>query len=401
MKRFILSILVISVFCVGLGALVDKAGANFKSDEKALVLIQKSRQAIGGDAALANVQSMVIIGKTSRTLKTDGAERNVQGEAEIAMQLPDKLMKMIKIGDGDGKGEGVKMIDKEVNVGAAAGEKGKMDVTVDTEDGKAVKKIVIKKDDGTVQEFTGEEADKIIAADAASGKGVKTIVIKSPDGTTKTYTGAEADKVAARNGDSTATWTSKDGKTINIENVVGGHSGDKHESMRHNEMLRLTLSLLLTAPQGMDVSYTFGGESSIDGTACNIVNAEFGGSTFKLHLGQTSNLPVALVYTGMKMPKVMMFKSEGAKAGEPRDKEQTVFLRKADGPPMETAEFTVKFADFRSVNGVQLPFKWTQTVGGATDEIFDVTSYDINPANIAERFKNQKVMVRTKKNDAQ
>src|SRR4051794_40268853 len=87
MKRFIFSILVVSVFCIGLGALADRAGANYKSDEKALALIQKARQAIGGDKAIASIQSMIIAGKTSRTLKIDGAERSVQGETEIAMQL--------------------------------------------------------------------------------------------------------------------------------------------------------------------------------------------------------------------------------------------------------------------------------------------------------------------------
>ena len=64
---------------------------------------------------------------------------------------------------------------------------------------------------------------------------------------------------------------------------------------------------------------------------------------------------------------------------------------------MKKAEFTVKFSDYRTVNGVQLPFKWTQTVGGELDETFDVTNYEINPANIADKFKNQNVMVRMKK----
>ena len=404
MKRFIFSILFVSVFCVGLGALVDKAGAKFKSDEKALALIQKARTAIGGDSAISGVQSMVIVGKTTRNFKIDGSDRSEQGETEIAMQLPDKLMKMIKIGKDDGSGEGIKMIDKQVDVVVAGADKGNMDVTVETGDNNVepVKKIVIKKSDGTVQEFTGEEADKIIAADAASGKGVKTIVIKRPDGSTKTYTGMEADKIAAQNGDSAAVWTSKDGKTVNVkENVIVDRAGERHGAMKQNELLRLTLSLLITAPQGMDVSYTFGGESSVDGTACNIVNAEFAGATFKLYLGQTSNLPVMMTYTGMKMPMIMKFRSEEARSGEPKDKDHTVFLRKVDGPLMETAEFNVKFSDYRSVNGIQLPFKWTQTVGGGADETFDVTSYDVNPANIADKFKNQKVMVRTKKPDGQ
>jgi hypothetical protein len=309
---------------------------------------------------------------------------------------------MIKIGNDNGSGEGMKMIDKQVDLIVVGSEEGRIDVTVDSDtgrDGKAVRKIVIKKDDGTVQEFTGADADKIIAADSASaGKGMKTIVIKRPDGSTKTYTGAEADKIAAQNGDSAAVWKSKDGKTVNVkEDVIVNHAGDHHGAMKQNELLRLTLSLLITAPQGMDVSYKFGGETSVDGTACNIVNAEFAGATFKLYLGQTSNLPVMMTYTGMKMPMIMKFKSEDGKSSESMDKDHTVFLRKVDGHQMETAEFNVKFSDYRSVGGLQLPFKWMQTVGGAADETFDVTSYDINPANIADRFQKQKVMVRTAK----
>lgn len=63
----------------------------------------------------------------------------------------------------------------------------------------------------------------------------------------------------------------------------------------------------------------------------------------------------------------------------------------------ELADIQVKFSDYRSVNGIQLPFKWTQTVGG--DEILNVTSYEANPANIGEIFQNQNVIVRTKNPD--
>src|SRR5438067_12638776 len=80
MKRFFFAILFVSIFCIGLGALADRAGANFKSDEKALALIQKARQAIGGDAAIANIQSMVIVGKTTRNIMIDGAQKSVEGD---------------------------------------------------------------------------------------------------------------------------------------------------------------------------------------------------------------------------------------------------------------------------------------------------------------------------------
>jgi hypothetical protein len=48
---------------------------------------------------------------------------------------------------------------------------------------------------------------------------------------------------------------------------------------------------------------------------------------------------------------------------------------------------------------MQLPYKWTQTVGGQPDQNVDVMSYEINPANIAEKFQNMssKTMLRTNK----
>ena len=162
--------------------------------------------------------------------------------------------------------------------------------------------------------------------------------------------------------------------------------------MRQNELLRLTLGLLLTAPQGLDVSYTFGGETDVDGAQCNVVVAEVAGSSFKIFIGKSSNLPVAMSYKAIQMPQVMMFRTKEPQGGEPKG--DVVFTRKVDAPAMDMADFTVKFSDFRSVGGVQLPFKWTQTANGASDETFDVTNYDVNPANIGDRFNNEKVKVR-------
>ena len=387
MKQFIFSILVVAVFCVGLGSLVERAGASFKSDEKALAIIRDARQAIGGETALIAVRSMVIGGNITRTIKVDGVEKSVQGESEIAMQLPDKLMKTIAIKDGDGA-KGGKMVQRQVDVVVAGDGEQKVSVKAEGEgSGTGIKKIVIKKDDGTVQEFTGAEAEKIAADDGATGDNVRKIVIKKPDGTVETRVTSDApDKVVA----------SGHGENIMLKRV----GGPEHESMKQTEMFRLTLGLLLTPPQGMDVNYTFGGETDVDGTTCNIVVAEAGGSAFKLFIGKSSNLPVMMTYKGVKMPNIVMFRTKAPEGSEPKEpKANVTFTRKLDAPEMETAEFSVKFSDYRSVNGLQLPFKWTQTVGGTTDEVFDVTVYDINPANIADKFNNDKVRVKIKEAD--
>lgn len=368
MKKFIVSILCVAVFFVGLGALIEKAGAKFKSDEKALALIQKARQAIGGDSAIAGVQSMRIVGSTTKTFKIDGAERTETGETEIAMQLPDKMMKMVKMGKADGTGE--RLVEKQVDVVVVRANK--IGIGSGTGSGVSVepggKKIIIKKDDGTTEELSGDETN------------VKEIIVRKAEGSDNFE------------------WKTADPNGMGAESKrVFARTGVRGE-FRQNELLRTTLSLLLTAPQGMDVSYTYGGETDVDGTTCNLINAEFGGSSFKLYLGRDSNLPVMLAYTGHRMPMTVGFNKEILPQAE--GSKDNVFFTRTEGPG-EAAEFQVRFSDYRSVDGVQLPFRWVQTVGGAPDEIFDITSYEINPANIAEKFQNQKMILRTKKPDGQ
>ncbi|MEQ1604882.1 MAG: hypothetical protein ABL999_08435 [Pyrinomonadaceae bacterium] len=433
MKRFAITILTVAVFFIGLGSIVDNVGAKFKSDEKALDLVRKARIAIGGDAAISSVQSMRIVGQTTRTVKFDGVERSERGETEIALQFPDKMMKSVQIGHDDGNGLVEKRFDKKVDVVVVRQAKEGQQIKVEAAgqgDGSAVaRKIIIRKDDGTVQEITGDEAAKFIAKEDHPGLpgAAHTITLKkNADGTVEQVNGGDLPHVIVRKADGTggnATFTSRDGKTFNFEGhdvVMERSAGGVAGGSRDNELLRTTLGLLLTAPQGMDVSYTFGGESTVDGTDCNIVVAEFAGTSYKIFLGKSSNLPVMLSYSAPKMPMiftrtldpkageqpkelvittdepVVMARTSAPKTGEaPKDNVMFARTTKLDGGPV--AEYSVKFSDYRAVNGVQLPYKWTTTVGGATNEVFDVTNYEINPANIAEKFQNNNVKVRLAK----
>jgi len=352
MKRLIYSALGIAIFCVGLGSLVERAGARFKSDEKALAVIRDCRQAIGGESALAAIRSLVINGQTTKTLRIDGADKTIQGETEIAMQLPDKLMKMMKVGHDDGM-PGDKQVQRQVDV-VVVGDKAK---------------------EGEWKTTSPEAGQNVIIKRVGEGDGEKVILRKG-----------DADKGQVEIEHNV---TTRDGDHVMIKRAGGA----PHEAMRQNEMLGLTLGLLLTAPQGVDVNYTFAGETDIDGTACNVVVCQVGDASYKLFIGKSSNLPVAMTFRSMRMP-VMMFHTKAPEGGE--SKGNVMFTTKVDAPPVETAEFTVKFSDFRSVGGLQLPYRWTQTVGGATDEVFDIASYDVNPANIADKFNNDKVRVKIK-----
>jgi hypothetical protein len=67
--------------------------------------------------------------------------------------------------------------------------------------------------------------------------------------------------------------------------------------------------------------------------------------------------------------------------------------------PDADGETLMKVSDFRSVGGVLLPHRWTTTVNGQTTETLDILSYDVNPADIADKFTKQRVLMRTR--DAQ
>ncbi len=498
MKRFIFSILCVAVFFIGLGALVEKTGAKFKSDEKALALIAKARQAIGGDSAIGNVKSLNIVGRSIRSFKIDGVVKSEGSETEIAFQLPDQMMRTVK-GHGDGDAKSVQSFERTMSVTAAGDDKDRLKVIVNgtgwgvdhgegagaglsevrveaNGDGNKAIHVIIKKDDGTVQELTGADAEKWIAehhpegtggarqivlrktdgtttvipggdgvkvgdpmeggivvkkinADhaqfksegttnirvEANGDGTKAfhVIVKNPDGTVQNLSGADAEKwIAEHHGDEqhmilkkyngdgdgpksgTATFRTEDDKTIvGNGNVMYNRTG---EGARQNDLLRMTLSLLLTAPAGIEVNYTSAGDGDVDGTSCDVVVAEFGGAAYRLYLSKASSLPIMMSYKGMQ-PQVFTFRTKAPAGDEVR--ENMVFTSKVEGPEIKNAEFNVKFSDYRTVNGIQLPFKWTQTVGSEADETFDITNYEINPANIAEKFKNQNVMVRMKKPD--
>lgn len=360
MKRFFISILCATVFFIGLGTLIEKAGANFKSDAKALELLKKARQAIGGDAALNNVKSMTILGKTTKTFETENIARIEGGDVEINFELPNKLSKTIKIGADNGDGKHV--VDKKIDV------------------------IVMRKGDGDNIQWKTEGGDNVKV------DGVKRVIVKKDDGTEDILT-EDVKPVIIRKSDGKAdSATSENGKKVFItkdEKSVGGG-----EHFRSNELFRTTLSLLLTAPEGLDVSYVYVGEGNVDGNTVEIVEAQTLGSNIKLFLDKTSNLPRMISFQSHK-PLIFKVQTEDVKPDANGGIQ--VFTRKTAEP--ELAEFQVKFSDYRSVNGIQLPFKWTQTVGGKTDEVTDITSYEINPPNIADKFKeqSQKIMIRTEK----
>jgi hypothetical protein len=331
---------------MGLGGIASQVCARFKSDERALVLIRQARVAIGGDASIANVLSLTAKGNAVRTLNFDGTNTTQAGDYEINLALPNRFSKRIKAHTENISGDGTKRaVKEEHNV------------------------VIIKKGDGDKTVFNSGDKDG-----AAKNK---VVIVRNGDGEIETENILPAD----------------DGKNRVVKKMRVAHGEGEH---RNDEFLRTMLGLFLAAPDGVSVEYFYVGAGEVDGTDCEIVEAKTASNPVaKIYLSKSTNLPVMLSYQGKELPRVMEFKREGVKPGSD-NKDVKVFVRETEASRL--AEVNVKFSDYRTVNGLQLPFTLTQTANGKISETVSIESYEINPANIMDKFSRtpQKVMMRTK-----
>lgn len=371
MKRLVLSALFVSVFLIGVSSLIDSASASLRSDEKAMALIRTSRAAIGGDQNLAEVKSMSIKGTTTHFREKAGVQDVQTGSMEINFELPGKFSKRVMIGE-PGAGESDAIVEKDVEVigGSGSGDgnenvfvirkgdaddidwtaksDGKVSVDGDT--------ITVRRDDGSVEKIKGDGKHKVIVRSGGGGENIDIV-------------GPEDEDVNV--------FETDDGKRIVVK---GGHGGGAHGAS--NEMLRTTLALLMKTPDDGSVDFKFEGQGNVDGFASNIIDVidvESGHSTFKIYLDAATNLPQMISYPVMHHRRMKY----GKGTGEMKER-----VLKSEEMPKTAHTREIKFSDFRSVGGLLLPYRWTESSGGKTLQFIDITGYEINPANIDERFGN-------------
>ena len=326
MRKFIVSILCAVVFFIGLGGLIENAGARFKSDERALDLIKQARAAIGGETAVRGVKSLSITARVAKTFDFDGtAPRIVSGDLEINLQMPDQFSKRLNL---------------------------------------------------------RHENDAAEAKPGESRKRIKVVALEQGD----------AARISVDN-------ENADGSAPKITTKAAANSFVNAGNFHRSELFRTTFALLLTAPP--ETTFTYAGEGEVDGNACDIVEAGSGDSTVRLYLDKSSHLPRMLVYQSA-VPRILRTVVNLDEKITARADQEKIHIVKSDGEHAMT-EYQIKFSDYRNTGGIQLPYQWTQTVAGSASETVDVTKYEINPANIAEKFQNAppRVLFRTEKKSQQ
>jgi hypothetical protein len=62
-------------------------------------------------------------------------------------------------------------------------------------------------------------------------------------------------------------------------------------------------------------------------------------------------------------------------------------MKEAEGTPPKLVEYRLFFSDYRKVDGLSLPHRIARGLGAKTTEEWDITSYKVDPAFKADRFK--------------
>jgi hypothetical protein len=148
---------------------------------------------------------------------------------------------------------------------------------------------------------------------------------------------------------------------------------ERRRQMRRADLARYTLGWLLATDA--PVSHA-GIAEAPDGTADVLEVKPAEGPAVRLFVDRKTRLPLMLTWEG---PQLRMIARRG---GPPPNVDQIAREAGADGPP-PTATFELRFDDYRSVDGIQLPHVISRASNGTVTEEWTIKSYKLNAS-----FKN-------------
>lgn len=186
------------------------------------------------------------------------------------------------------------------------------------------------------------------------------------------------------------------------------------------------MTSILGAPAPFPIEYSYAGEARTEaGDAVDIVEAKYpGGLLVRISLDRQTHLPLGLSYRTLMPPagagNVIFFRSRTGKEGEAggvvmpapeaghvempdvlvqrRDIEEDGVTMEGNPPkerfqihlpPPQEVDAQVILSDYRSVGGILLPHRITQTFSNKATETWEVEKYEINSPPRLEKLRKQ------------
>jgi hypothetical protein len=168
------------------------------------------------------------------------------------------------------------------------------------------------------------------------------------------------------------------------------------------EMARLAVSLLLTAPPGVPIEFSYGGEAeAVDGKA-DVIDAKGPGSfVAKIFLDKASHRPLMLAYKGTApQMRVSTQRGDGPPPEGGRGGGRGRGLapeaqggRRGEGPaaapapaPAPIVDIDMFLDDYQQVDGIWLPFHVSKSVDGKPSEEWTFKAIKLNPSFKPDTF---------------
>lgn len=158
------------------------------------------------------------------------------------------------------------------------------------------------------------------------------------------------------------------------------------------EYARYVLALLLTAPSGYGLEFTYAGEAVADDGRADVIDAT-GPENFaaRLFLDKESHLPLMLTYRAPKPRTLTMMRSTDDKR-KPEDivkEAREKAAQEAAKAKPEEVEMQLRFTDYRKLGGLLLPHRITQGSDGEVNEEWEIKTYELNPQFKADKFQKK------------
>jgi hypothetical protein len=154
------------------------------------------------------------------------------------------------------------------------------------------------------------------------------------------------------------------------------------------ELTRYLLALLLNAPSDPSVEWSYAGEAEAEDGRADVLDCKgANGFNARLFLDKDTHRPLMLTYRSTEPVMRMMTRTLGpndpppAKGGQaPPD---------LPAPEMRESEIAVRFADYRTEDGITWPHQFTFARDGEVNEEWEIKSYKVNPQFKADKFKKK------------
>jgi len=314
-------------------SVVGQQVAATKGDvERALDLLKQARAAIGGETVISSVQNLSMKGRSNRTLRIpEHSEKQLNGDFEMNMILPDKLIRIEKLTMGmpDSKGDGAKVEDNDAKI---------KDVRV-----KVIRDIADEKGQPTARRHDQSEIAHYMLG----------LLLTPPPSFAASYNYAGEGSV--------------DGIRAEIIEAVGPSGFTMKLYLDKTSHLPLMMSYKGSLPR-----IPHDGGAGEEGARVSVEDRDV--VIVKQHERGEG---------GDDAPRIVIERK--VDNGDAPQGERKVIV--AVGAP-EDAEVQVRFSNFRTVGGLLLPFTLTHLINGTVDTIWNVENYEINSSTINERLRD-------------